>query len=396
MGTTKEYRIRELERQQSRRAGRLKSLEAGVARAMTGAILLRNYTENWDGPGGSGPPCSGVVTLTFTCGATPQSGVSVTITNGTTSFSGTTNGSGQVSFTPGVAGTWTGTASKSGFVTRSFSFGYTCETAAFTFGFGSASTLVSGTVIYCGAARAGILIEALDSTGLVIGSAVTDSSGNYSFGFSSQLGTTITFRASGTYVTTQTTTRTVNCGSSISGLNFAMSLQSGKRCVCTGQIADANTLNFSSSGYSATLNYGTSPVSGGGVYYGFVVVSCKAVTGSSCAKSVAPVTLTVEFNPSTCTLIAYFKNETVAGGASFCPSAGGITRLPASDARCAALPEPPLFSTNCSIDGSNGGGVSVSVSGPPVGSPPFIATFTGTLFCDADGAPFLVNAVVSE
>jgi len=341
-----------------------------------------------------GTACSGSVTLTFVCGSTALSGVSVTITQGATSYSGTTNGSGQVSFSPGTAGTWTVSATKVGYAAFSSSFVFSCAGLSVTYGMASTSTSVSGNVIACGVNVVGATVTVSDASG-VVATTTTDGSGNYTTGLIGHSGTTLTIAASGYRLTTGTVTRTVNCGSSATA-NFNLSAATGDRCLCSGKIGSATTLNFTSSGYSATLTYGTGPASGLGAYTGTFTASCRSITGGSCAKGTATVTLTVEFVPA-CSLVVYFKRVSTSGGTTVCTTPA-VRTAPSSDSYCATLPAFP-GGPECRLDtqGTNGDlPTLVSAVGGPISATPFVATFSGVLFRDADDTTFLSGAVVSE
>jgi len=342
--------------------------------------------------GGGG--CTGTVTLTFLCGATAVSGVSVTITQGVTSYSGTTNGSGQVTFSPTTSGTWSVSASKAGYVSLSTSFVFSCANISITYGLASTSTSVSGSVSACGVAVPGATVTVSDASG-VVATTTTDGSGNYTTGLIGHLGTTLTIAASGYRLATGTATRTVTCGSSATA-NFNLSAATGDRCLCSGKIGSASTLNFTSSGYSATLTYGTGPASGLGAYSGTFTASCRSITGGGCTKGTSTVTFAVEFVPA-CTLVVYYNRVSTSGGTTVCTTPA-VRVAPSSDAYCATLPAFP-GGPECRLDtlGTNGDVPTlVSAVGGPISATPFVATFSGILFRDADDVAFLTDAVVSE
>lgn len=395
--TDMELRIRRAERVLREAEWDLENAHLRADNLLAAMFLMRQYTENHDpGTGGSGPPpCSGTVTLTIVCGITAQSGVSVTITMGGTSFTGTTNLSGQVTFNPGAAGTWTVLGTKTGFTNATGTFAFACANAAFTFSMASTSSTVSGSVFYCGSSGgAAVTVTVSDGSG-VIGTQLTN--GAFSIAITAHSGTTVTISASGPRLQTVSTTRTLNCGGSVSGIPLTLPVQSGYRCVCTStRIADANTLTFSSTGYSCTLIYGTSPHTGNTCYYGSMTVTCRAVSGSPCTvRSTTTVTLYVEFD-SSCNLSVYFKPMRSTGsGVIVCRDTTSSNPLPISDAYCATLPAFPGGPT-CFSPTTNAGVFLASSSGPPSGAAPFMATYTGVIFRDADDAAFLTDAVVSE
>jgi len=338
--------------------------------------------------------CAGSVTLTFVCGSTALSGVSVTITQGATSYSGTTNGSGQVTFSPGISGVWTFVATKTGYTTVNGSFTFACAALSATYGMASTSTSVSGSVSACGVAVPGATVTVSDASG-VVATTTTDGSGNYTTGLIGHSGTTLTIAASGYRLATGTATRTVTCGSSATA-NFNLSAATGDRCLCSGKIGSASTLNFTSSGYSATLTYGTGPASGLGAYSGTFTASCRSITGGGCTKGTSTVTFTVEFVPA-CTLVVYYNRVSTSGGTTVCTTPA-VRVAPSSDAYCATLPAFP-GGPECRLDtlGTNGDVPTlVSAVGGPISATPFVATFSGILFRDADDVAFLTDAVVSE
>ena len=369
----------------------------GVAGLDTKVAFLRpgapgDYRFQWVTDGGGG--CAGSVTLTFVCGGAGLSGVSVTITQGGTSYSGTTNGSGQVTFSPGLSGVWTFTATKTGYVTVNGSFTFACGALSATYGMASTSTSVSGNVIACGVNVVGATVTVSDASG-VVATTTTDGSGNYTTGLIGHSGTTLTIAASGYRLATGTATRTVTCGSSATA-NFNLSAATGDRCLCSGKIGSASTLNFTSSGYSATLTYGTGPASGLGAYSGTFTASCRSITGGGCTKGTATVTFTVEFVPA-CSLVVYFNRVSTSGGTTVCTTPA-VRVAPSSDAYCATLPAFP-GGPECRLDtlGTNGDVPTlVSAVGGPISATPFVATFSGILFRDADDVAFLTDAVVSE
>lgn len=387
MSTTKEYRIRELERQSSRRAARLRSLEAGADRAMAGVLMLRNYTDNWDGPGGT--TCSGNVTITATCQnvgvTTAVSGATITATNGTTTFIGTTNGSGAYTFAPGFTGPWTFTSVKSGFVTYSGSFTFACANLSVGAPMVTTSQTVTGT-IYCssqfGSNIPGVSVSIYNSSGgALLGSTTTDGSGAFSLSISGYTSHTVWLTYSIANYTAFAGSILLSCTGTRALGNLAMVPVSGKSCQCSGGlVADATTMYFSSTGYSATLTYNGTDAA----YVGTLAVNCRAITGLACSKGTATVTLTIKYSPSSCALGVTFNRQGLSTPA--CTGTGGMD-VPASDAWCATL----TGLNQCTNLYGNGGSLSVSTTGYP-----FVATFTGVLFRDADSAAFLTDAVVSE
>lgn len=392
MSTTKEYRIRELERQDARKAARIRSLKAGIARVMTGAILLRNYTENWDGPGGSGPPCTGNATILGTCNGTGSflSGATVTATDGTHSVSGTANSSGSYTFAPGYAGVWTFTVAKAGFVTYNGSFTFACANISVAAPTITSSNTISG-IARCPGSTAfpGVTVVVKESpSGTVLGTTTSGAGGAWSLSVSgySTHSYTVTYSATN-YAASTTGVLTMSCTGTTSGLTGGPALASGKQMQCSNcLVADATTLTFSSSGYTATLTYDGLA----SAYVGNLTVNCRAITGVSCSKSTADVSLLIRYFPATCGLSVTFKRQ--GRSSNTCP--GGpfsLQSLPASDAWCTAI--SGLGAAACSDIDQYGNGTH-SFTGAT--GYPYIAVFTGVLFYDADYAAFLTDATVSE
>lgn len=384
MSTTRELRIRELERQAARRSARLKALEIGAARALAGALMLRSYTDNWDGPGG-GTPCSGNATINAACNGVGSllSGATVTATDGTHTVTGTAGSGGSVTLSPGYAGVWTFTVAKAGFLTYNGSFTFACANVNVSAPMITTSATVVGNVACtAGAAISGAsVVVTQTSTGTVIGTGTTDSAGNYSIPVSGYTahGVTVTFSA--TNYTTAASTATLACtGNTL--VNRQLAPVAGRFCQCNGLAANSTALTFSSGGYSTTLTYD----SGVSRYVGYLTVNCRAVTGLGCSKGTADVTLMIQYQPSNCGLTVTFKRQGV--GSATCTGTGGID-IPSSDAWCASLSGPG----GCSDISFYGNGTHSFSSATGY---PFVATYSGVLFRDADSNAFLTNATVSE
>lgn len=398
MSTTKEYRIRELERQDARKAAKIKSLKAGIARVMTGAILLRNYTENWDGPGGTGPPpCAGNVTITATCSnagvSTPVSGATVTATNGTLTFTGTTNGSGQYTFAPGVAGAWTFTSAKTAYSTYSGSFTFACANLAVAAPMVTANNTVTGT-LQCssqpGSFISGASVAIYSSNGgTLLGTATTNSSGFFSIAISGYPSQTAWLTYSAANYTSFAGNLLLSCSGTRALGSINVTPAAGKSCQCSnGLVADAATLNFTSSGYSVTLTYNGTDAA----YVGSLTVNCRSITGIGCSKGTAAVTLRIVYRPSDCACFITFSRQGVTTPTCTATIGGfGGRDIPSSDAWCASI--SGLGSGACSGNAFYGNGTH-SFAGAT--GYPYVATYSGVLFYDADGNPFLTNAIVSE
>ena len=96
-------------------------------------------------------------------------------------------------------------------------------------------------------------------------------------------------------------------------------------------------------------------------------------------------------------LVVYFNRVSTSGGTTVCTTPA-VRVAPSSDAYCATLPAFP-GGPECRLDtlGTNGDVPTlVSAVGGPISATPFVATFSGILFRDADDVAFLTDAVVSE
>lgn len=173
--TDEELRIRRLERQLLIAEQRVKEREDSLAMLLAAAAYLRQHADNEASAAG----CGGTVTINAGC-AVP-SGTTVTITKGSTSYTGTPNGAGSTVFTPGEAGVWSYSISGPGFNTVTGTFTFACTNLAFTASVvNSFNHTITGLVTGCNLVPLPGATLTLKQGSTTIQSATTDSSGNYS------------------------------------------------------------------------------------------------------------------------------------------------------------------------------------------------------------------------
>lgn len=207
--------------------------------------------------GDPGSSCPGTLTVFVKCGSsTPIPGRSVSITDGTTTLTGTTNSSGIVTFTPGVAGAWTGTASGTGVSSVGFSFTWACANQSVTVTMNGLVTL-TGSIQGCNFEYLPGALVTITSGATTLGTATTDSGGIYSIPAFEYTGGALTITGTRSRFEAKIQTYTPPCHGN-GGLSFTMIPANDYYCdPCGGPIPIYKTLNGTSSKGSFSLNYDT-------------------------------------------------------------------------------------------------------------------------------------------
>lgn len=178
MKTSEELRIRRQERELSIKEARVKAAEDSIDRLLAAALYLRHAADNSSGSGSGS--CGGTVTIGVRC-LSGLPGYTVTITQGSTTFSAVTGGPGSVTFTPGISGVWGYSVSGPGITTVTGTFTFACVNLSFFVDIPNAfNHTVSGSVKGCNNATLPGATLTLKQGSTTIATATTDSSGNYS------------------------------------------------------------------------------------------------------------------------------------------------------------------------------------------------------------------------
>lgn len=203
----------------------------GVATAGTN-LIAEEIDGRWvaDLRGASGAVCGGTVFLNFKCGGINQSGVSVTITQGATSFSGTTNASGNVSFSPGASGTWSITATKAGLSSYSGTFVFSCANTTISVTMLGASNTISGIVLGCNSRRIPSATVEMRLLGTLYATATTNGLGEFSAVFAGPTGTYTVTAIKSTFANSSTPAIVGSCNGTSGGHVITMSPDTGYVC----------------------------------------------------------------------------------------------------------------------------------------------------------------------
>lgn len=192
MFSEREQRIRELERSKRAKSAKLKSLELLAKKLSDQTIAMRQFADA-QSDAGSGGGCSAVVTVQSVCGSgNIGSGASISLTDGTTTVSGTTGVGGSVGLTLTSAGVWSGTMSKSGYATVTFSVTFACAPITVNVTTHITTLTITGTVV--GGDGACLLPAniAWSQSGGSSGSVTANSSGVYTITISGSSGGAVT------------------------------------------------------------------------------------------------------------------------------------------------------------------------------------------------------------
>lgn len=162
----------------------------GPGSYVQGDKVLARFVRSRYVSGRGGSSCTGTLTVNVKCGGSNISGATVTITQGATSYTGTTNGSGNATFTPGLSGTWDITITLAGFQTYTGTFTFACANLTLNITINGASNTIAGTnnVRGCnGVAMPGATVE-IRQSGTLYATTTTNSSGAWSATFAGPSG----------------------------------------------------------------------------------------------------------------------------------------------------------------------------------------------------------------
>lgn len=248
--------------------------------------------------------CTGTRTINVKCGGVNVSGATVTITLGSTTLTGTTDASGNVTFTPGAAGTWSVSATKSGYSTGTNSFLFTCGTSGNTnVTINGTTNTVNGNVKGCNSVNLPGATVNIKSGATVVATTTTDASGNYSVTWAGTGGSFTVEVNGGSRFNLFTRSTTVPGCNGTKTENFGLGAATGYHCDSCGgpyPIADTLTLTPPAPFSTVTLTYssGLGQWDGTGTATYTMAVDCSG--GGTVTKSV-PIAWT--FNrTATCVL----------------------------------------------------------------------------------------------
>ena len=277
--------------------------------------------------------CTGTVTVNVKCGGTNVASATVTISQGGTTYAtGTTNGSGNFSTTAlPASGTYDISVSKTGFVTYTGTFSYSCSSITVNVVLPSSANVISGVVGGCGGNLAGALVVATQGV-TTLGTATTNGSGAYSITLSGWSSGAVTLTASKTrYSNGSTVSTPLACGSTTTA-NIVLTPATDYYCdPCGGTVPIYKTLYLTQpwDGAIVALTAGGGGWGGTGTWTGTGYTDCGSATTSS-------ITITVSWTFSNaCSVTLQWKG---------C-AAPNTSRNPISDAYAAANPGSVTNST---------------------------------------------------
>lgn len=243
----------------------------------------------------SSPPCTGTVTVNVKCGGSNLSGVTVSLTLAATTVTATTNASGNATFTLTTAGTWSGSASRSGYTTQSFSVVFACANQTVNVVMAFASYTITGTLSGpCGPIPSQLVT--FTQNGSTIATATTNSIGAYSATMSND-GTAITISVTRSRWAPYTFTFTP---AACTGSNFkaiVLTLASGYHCdpVCTyfDPIPDTIYCTVCDGTYPLNYDSGTGTWIGSGTASMNIQPDCAETNPANCSVRVQYITLPI-------------------------------------------------------------------------------------------------------
>lgn len=320
------------------------------------------------------PSCTGTLTVNVKCGGVNVVSATVTITQGATSYSGSTNASGNVTFTPGISGTWDITVSKSGLTTYTSTFSWSCTTATVNVAMSSPSNVLSGNVKGCNTTGLSGVSITLKQGATTLGTATSDASGNYSITFAWSSGS-LTYEATKSRFSNFTSGTFTPSGCNLTTTsNFTMSPATGYRCiVCGGANPISETLfNSTPSGNTVTMAYTASTAPGGPGWEATETISGRIWTGCGL------------FDPKTTSNFDILWDLYGPVGGS-CALTGGILG-------CIANFHSPIPTGTAGTNYISGQG---TVSGVSITASPFTITYTHS-YNDADGTLVSGSGTITE
>lgn len=317
--------------------------------------------------------CTGNLTVNVKCGGVNVVSASVTITQGATSYTGSTNASGNVTFTPGISGTWDITVTKSGITTYNSTFSWSCTTTTLNVVMSSSSNVVSGNVKGCNSANLSGVAITLKQGATTLGTATTDASGNYSITYTWSSGS-VTVEGVKSRFNNYTSSSFTPSGCNLTtGHSFTMSPAtgsgSGYRCIdCGGASPVLETLtNTPPFGSSHSMVYATSTWSGTNVLNDRVFDDSTGCALNT--KVTGDFTALWGLSVAGCALTLSVK------GCSF-----GVTKYPVQD-------------PGASGAYVNGGGTSVTLG--TITTSPFSISYTAS-YTNADGTVVSGSGAITE
>jgi len=206
--------------------------------------------------------CTGTRTINVKCGGVNLAGATVTITQGATSYTLTTDASGNAVFTPGASGSWSVSATKSGYTTGTNSFVFTCGTTGNTnVTVNGTTATLTGTIRGCNTVvLPGATVTVTDGA-TTLATATTDGSGNYTATWSSAGGTfvtvTVTYTLNARFASNSASVSIPSCNGTATR-NAGLSPATGYQCdPCGGVMPISETLTLTPPfGSPMTLTWG--------------------------------------------------------------------------------------------------------------------------------------------
>ncbi len=257
--------------------------------------------------------CGGTLTVNVKCGSVNISGATVEISQGATTLTGTTNASGNATFSPTASGTWDIEVTATNYATYTSTFTYSCSNQTVNVVLTGTANVLSGNVDGCNSANLEGATVTLTQGATTLGTGTTDASGNYSITFNWSSGL-VTITATRSRFATYTDTFTPTGCNATTTRNFTMSPAtgsgSGYRCLgCGGALPISETLtNTPPFGGPFTMNFGTA------TWLGYNYINARVYDNNTgCAfniKTTADFEMRWELSgttPTACELIASYK-----------------------------------------------------------------------------------------
>lgn len=266
----------------------------------------------------SSPPCTGTVTVNVKCGGSNLSGVTVSLTLAATTVTATTNASGNATFALTTAGTWSGTATRAGYTTQSFSVVFVCANQTVNVVMAFASYTITGIVGGpCGNSPSQLVT--FIQNGSTIGTATTNAIGAFSATLSND-GSAITITVVRSRYNSYSFTFTPAACTGSFFKSIVLTMASGyhcdSACVYIDPIPDTIYCTVCDGTYALNYDSGSGTWIGAGTATMNVQPDCAETNPSNCAPRVQTITLPIKivYGASKLAVYSYAYCEGAVGG----------------------------------------------------------------------------------
>lgn len=321
--------------------------------------------------------CGGVLTVTVTCVfgpfTTPIAGATVTITQGATTLTGTTNSLGQAVFSPGISGTWNVTATKTNYTTYTGTVVFSCANTSKAATNAPSTGIISGRISACGGiSLPGVALEVRNSTGTTViatGTTTSATSGdNYSISFPTGGAQSFRLYLSKSKFTGGFVSFLINC-SGVTTYTGGLGPTSDYTCAngCSSSSSEPAYKIMNSTSWLGSLVLTLNAV-GGSSWLGSSTITRNVYVGGAIGTtSSASVTISVVANGSAVYFNAYTLNAsptTIVSDAYAAANPALVALRAVSDtiSTASSCSYPPLFFSGTAIDPFSGASGSVTVT----------------------------------